>query len=182
MWPNGYFDGKRGTFYKRRQGTSSLGGANLSNNVAQISVGNFALGSHSVTATYAGDRNFSGSTSPALSEVVNPAATATALTSNANPTVVRSTVTFTATVSSVSAGSQSGTVNFYLDGISAVAASPVRAAITRGASSSIGVATGSALTSVRALSAITSSAGAGGKPGSQHRQPFHPALRKPSTM
>jgi Bacterial Ig-like domain (group 3)/FG-GAP-like repeat len=104
-------------------GSSSLGAANLSNNAAQISVANLALGSHSITASYAGDRNFAGSTSAALSEVVNPAPTSTVVTSNANPAVVKTTVTFTATVSSPSAGTQSGTVNFYLDGSSAAAAS-----------------------------------------------------------
>jgi hypothetical protein len=91
--------------------------------VAQISVGNFALGAHSITAAYAGDRNFSGSTSAALSEVVNPAATATVVSSSANPAVVKTNVTFTATVSSSSAGTQSGTVSFYLDGSSTAAAS-----------------------------------------------------------
>jgi large repetitive protein len=95
----------------------------LSNNVAQISVGNLALGSHSITATYAGDRNFAGSTSAALPETVNPAATSTVLTSNANPILVKSTVTFTATVSSSSPGTQTGTVSFYLDGSSTAAAS-----------------------------------------------------------
>lgn len=103
-------------------GANSLGAANLSSNVAQISVANFALGSHSITATYAGDRNFTGSTSAAVAEVVNSAATSTVVTSNANPAVVKSNVTFTATVSSSSAGTQSGTVNFYLDGSSTAAA------------------------------------------------------------
>ena len=104
-------------------GSSSLGVANLSNNAAQISVANLTLGPHSITASYAGDRNFAGSTSAALSEVVNPAATSTVVTSNANPTVVKTSVTFTATVSSPSAGTQSGTVNFYLDGSSTAVAS-----------------------------------------------------------
>jgi hypothetical protein len=104
-------------------GTSSLGSASLSNNVAQISVGNFAIGSHSITATYAGDRNFSGSTSAALSEVVNPALTSTVLTSSADPVLVKGTVTFAATVSSSSPGTPTGTVSFYLDGSSTAAAS-----------------------------------------------------------
>src|SRR5260370_28748468 len=88
-----------------------------------MSVGTFALVSHSITATYAGDRNFTGITSAALAEVVNPVATSTALTSSANAILVKSTVTFTATVSSSSLGAQTGTVNFYLDGSSAAAAS-----------------------------------------------------------
>lgn len=104
-------------------GAKSLGAANLSSNGAQISVTNFALGSHSITATYAGDRNFTGSTSAAVTDVVNPAATSTVVTTNANPLLVNSNVTFTATVSFSSAGTQSGSVNFYLDGSGTAAAS-----------------------------------------------------------
>jgi len=103
-------------------GPGSLGSANLSNNVAQISVASLALGSHSITASYAGDRNFGGSTSAALSEVVNPAATSAVVTSNADPAVINTNVTFMATVSSSSGGTQSGAVNFYLDGSSTAAA------------------------------------------------------------
>jgi len=104
-------------------GTTTLGSASLSNNVAQISVGSFAAGSHSITAKYAGDRNFAASVSTAVSETVNPAATSTALTSSANPSLVKTSVTFTAKVSSAVAGTQSGTVSFYLDGSSTAAAS-----------------------------------------------------------
>ncbi|HKW32657.1 MAG TPA: Ig-like domain repeat protein [Candidatus Acidoferrum sp.] len=104
-------------------GANSLGTANLANNVAQISVTNLALGSHSITATYAGDRNLAGSTSAALAEVVNPTATSTVVTSSANPALVNTTVTFTAAVSSSIAGTQSGTVSFYLDGSGTAAAS-----------------------------------------------------------
>jgi hypothetical protein len=103
-------------------GASSLGAANLSNNVAQISVANFTLGSHSIAATYGGDRNFTGSTSAALAEVVNPAPTSTVLTSSANPSLVKTTLTFTATVSSSIAGTQTGQMNFYLDGSTTAAA------------------------------------------------------------
>lgn len=103
-------------------GANSLGTANLSNNVAQISTANFTLGSHSITAAYAGDRNFTGSTSAALSEMVNPAATSTVVASSANPSLVKTNATFTATVSSSIVGTQSGQVNFYLDGSSTAAA------------------------------------------------------------
>jgi hypothetical protein len=104
-------------------GTTALGSANLSNNVAQISVGSFAAGSHSIKAKYSGDRNFAASTSTVVSETVNAAATSTALTSSANPSLVKTSVTFTAAVSSSVAGTQSGTVSFYLDASSTAAAS-----------------------------------------------------------
>ncbi len=72
---------------------------------------------HSITAVYVGDTNFTTSTSPAVSQVVNQASTTTTLTSDTNPSVSGETVTFTATVAATSpgTGTPTGTVNF-LDG------------------------------------------------------------------
>src|SRR5207302_607900 len=63
---------------------------------------------------YAGDGNFIGSTSAALSQVVNKAGTSTAVVSSGNPSVFGQSVTFTATVSVTSpgAGTPTGTVTF----------------------------------------------------------------------
>ena len=113
-------------------GSVSLGAVNLSNNVAQITVSNFAAGSHSISASYGGDRNFAGSTSSVVTEVVNPAATTTVISSSGNPVLAGATVTFTATVSSSIAGAQSGTVGFYFDGSGTAAAS---VAVSGGAAS-----------------------------------------------
>ena len=65
--------------------------------------------------------NFSGSTSTAFTQTVNPAGTQTAVTTSVNPTVSGQSVTFTATVSTVSpgAGTATGQVVFY-DGTTAV--------------------------------------------------------------
>ena len=72
---------------------------------------------HSITAVYANsDGNFSGSTSPVLTQVVNASgvATTTALTSSSNPSVFGGSVVFTATVARTSGtGTPTGTVNFY---------------------------------------------------------------------
>ena len=106
-------------------GSTSLGAANLSNDVAQISVSNFAVGSHSITGSYGGDRNFAGSASSALAETVNPAATSTVLSASANPVLAGASVTFKASVSSSVAGAQSGSVNFYFDGSGTAAANVV---------------------------------------------------------
>ncbi|MBA0086494.1 MAG: Ig-like domain repeat protein, partial [Acidobacteria bacterium Pan2503] len=100
------------TFY---DGVTSLGAANLSSNSAQLSVSNLAIGSHSITAKYAGDANFAGSTSPALSETVNPVTTTTALASSLNPASAGQGVAFTATVQAGAGNSATGTVTF-LDG------------------------------------------------------------------
>src|SRR5207248_2348552 len=83
-----------------REGTTSLGAAKVSNGMAVLSLGGLAVGTHMITAIYSGGGTFSGSTSPALSEVVNPAASAVSLASSLNPSQPGQNVALTATVSS----------------------------------------------------------------------------------
>ena len=75
-----------------------------------------SVGSHTITAAYSGDTNFTTSTGndSASPQVVNQASTTTTVGSAPNPSVFGQTVTFTATVTPVSpgAGLPSGTVNF----------------------------------------------------------------------
>ena len=64
-----------------------------------------------MTAVYSGDVNFTGSTSPAITQTVSPkTATTTVLSSSLNPSYVGQSVTLTATVAPSGA---SGTVTFY---------------------------------------------------------------------
>ncbi|HEV8614863.1 MAG TPA: Ig-like domain repeat protein [Methylomirabilota bacterium] len=60
---------------------------------------------HSITARYVGDTNFTSSDSTPLSQVVNPVATSTTLTSSPNPSTIGETITLTATVAAVSGAS-----------------------------------------------------------------------------
>jgi hypothetical protein len=54
-------------------GASTMGPGTLASDVATFSTSALVLGSHSITAVYAGDSNFAGSTSPALAmNVANP--------------------------------------------------------------------------------------------------------------
>jgi len=87
-------------------GTTTLGTSVLdSNGVATFSTSSLSVNAHSITAVYAGDSNFDGSTSAALSEVINQASSSTALNVDFNPALPSQTVTFTATVTDASAGS-----------------------------------------------------------------------------
>jgi len=93
-------------------GSAALGSAPVSNNAASFTTSTLAVGSHSITAVYGGDVNFTGSTSAALSQVVTKASTTTALLSSINPSVSGKSVTFTATVSSAG-GTPTGKVQFF---------------------------------------------------------------------
>src|SRR5439155_400115 len=103
------------TFY---DGLTSLGTGTLAvvNGLDQATFSTAALSvaSHTITASYGGDGNFTTSTSSAVSQTVNKAASSTSLTSSANPSVYGQSVTFTATVSATSpgAGTPTGTVTF----------------------------------------------------------------------
>ncbi len=81
---------------------------------ASCPTSSLAPGTHSITAVYSGDSNFYGSTSTALSQVVNKASTTTALSSGTNPSTYGTAVTFSATVTPIApaAGTPTGTITF----------------------------------------------------------------------
>jgi hypothetical protein len=81
---------------------------------ATCPISSLSLGTHQVTAAYNGDANFGTSASSAVNQVVNQAASGTALTSTANPSTLGQSVTFTATVTPTSpaTGTPTGTVAF----------------------------------------------------------------------
>lgn len=88
----------------------------ISGGQAVLAISTLAQGTHSITARYNGGPVFAMSTSPALSQVVNAAgaaSTTTTLTSSSNPATKGASVTFTATVTSSTAGSITGTVTFF---------------------------------------------------------------------
>jgi hypothetical protein len=87
---------------------------------AQFVTSSLAPGQHSVSATYSGDSNVSGSSGSLPSQVVNKPnlpATTTTVGSSLNPSTVGQMVTFTAVVSPGPAkGTPVGTVTFTIDG------------------------------------------------------------------
>jgi streptogramin lyase len=90
-----------------------LGNAVLDNaGQATLSV-SLGVGNHALTATYFG--NLPSSTSATVTETVNRAATAVALSPSSNPVATGKSVTFTATVTAVApgAGTPAGTVTFF---------------------------------------------------------------------
>ncbi|HKN74675.1 MAG TPA: glycoside hydrolase family 44 protein [Candidatus Acidoferrum sp.] len=108
-------------------GAAQIGTGTLnSSGSATFSTSGLAVGSHSVTAVYSGDSNFSTSTSAAVSVTVSaPAktATTTSLTASATQLSTGQSVTFTASAAAQSgSGTPTGSVIF-LDGQSQIGAS-----------------------------------------------------------
>src|SRR6267378_742288 len=101
-------------------GGTSVGTAILSGGRASVSTSSLAVGSHSITATYGGDANDTGSTSSPLTQTVNPASAANFSLSAtpASQTVVQgNSTTYTATVSAVNGFTE--TVTFSASGLPA---------------------------------------------------------------
>jgi poly(3-hydroxybutyrate) depolymerase len=96
------------------QNATVLGTGTLSNGSAKFTISTLKTGgSDSIKAVYAGDSNFSGSTSAFLSQVVDQANTATVVSASTNPINVGQTVTFTATVTPQYSGTVTGSVKFF---------------------------------------------------------------------
>jgi sugar lactone lactonase YvrE len=85
-----------------------------------------ALGTHTLTASYAGDANYGTTASNAITVVVQQGAATTSLQSSLNPQIVGQSVTLTATVTSVSPN-VTGTISF-TDGSASLGSAPVNAA------------------------------------------------------
>jgi hypothetical protein len=99
------------TFY---DGTTVLGIATLdSSGNATFATKALTLGAHSITAVYAGDASFTGSTSSAVTVTVSPATTTTTLTVSTAHPVLGQTITFTATVTGFNSTVNPETVTFY---------------------------------------------------------------------
>ncbi len=98
-----------------KEGGTTLGTDTLASAEASYTVSGLTAGQHSITAVYAGDANYVGSTSAALNQIVQKLTTTTTLTSSANPSLVGSSVTFTAAVSTGTSNTPTGTVAF-MDG------------------------------------------------------------------
>ena len=100
-------------------GTTTLGTANLRRGTAVLRASLLTVGSHSITATYGGDANFSSSASSPLTETIKQASTKTFVTSSEVKAPLDGPVTFTAFVADPPFGAKgaTGTVQF-MDGSS----------------------------------------------------------------
>jgi hypothetical protein len=97
-------------------GATSLGTAKVGANETATLTVTFPPGSQSIVATYGGDANDTGSASAPLALAVQIATTSSTVSSNLNPSVVLSSVTFSVKVSG-NGGVPTGTVTFSADGV-----------------------------------------------------------------
>ncbi|NYI46316.1 hypothetical protein BJ993_003396 [Nocardioides aromaticivorans] len=105
------------TFYA---GTDAIGSAPLSGGTAVLAVSDLAPGSYQLSARYAGDDDYRGSSSAPVSHTVIEGtavvATSTVLTSSTNPSTYGELITFRAEVSAADDSAPGGTVQFSVDG------------------------------------------------------------------
>ena len=98
-------------------GTQTVGTGQIdSTGNAVLNLPKVSGGSHSYSAIYSNDTNYSGGQSPAVPVVVATASTSISLTSSVNPATLNQTVVLTATVNST-VGTPTGKVAFQADGV-----------------------------------------------------------------
>jgi hypothetical protein len=92
-----------------KNGSAVLGTVALSGGQATYAIGTLNGGTHTIKAVYNGSSGY-GPSSASVFQIVEPAATATTLTSSLNPAPFGQTVTFTAVVTSAEAAIPAGKV------------------------------------------------------------------------
>jgi hypothetical protein len=113
-------------------GTTTLGTGSISSSVATLTISSLAVGTHSITAQYGGDSNYSVAVSTPVSQVVNKASSTIALASSLNPSTAGASVTLTATVTS----GATGTVTFQ-DGTTALGTGTINSGVATLTTSSL---------------------------------------------
>ena len=116
-----------------KDGASVLGTGTIAAGVATLATAALSTGPHNLTAVYAGDGNNAGSTSNALAQTVNVAASTTTLTASANPSTFGTSITLTATIGGAA---PSGTVTFK-DGASVLGTGTIAAGVATLATSTL---------------------------------------------
>jgi hypothetical protein len=108
-------------------GSTPLGTAPIKNGSASFSTTSLVVGAHSITAVFGGDFTFKTATSPAVTQVVNPAAKAGTTTTISGPatTTFGKATTFTASVNGTGSGTPGGTVTF-MDGSTPLGSAPLK--------------------------------------------------------
>jgi hypothetical protein len=121
--------GPTGTL-KFYDGTIAIGTGTLTGTTATFTTSALAVGSHSITAVWAGNSDFGAATSPAITQVVAAAETTTTVAASPNPGIAGAPVALTATVKlATGSATITGRVTF-TDGTTTLGTATVSAAGT----------------------------------------------------
>lgn len=100
-----------------KDGAIVIGTAPITGSSAILTTSGLSVGSHYITAVYSGDTNFTGSTSPPFTQLVNKGTVAIAASSTMNPATYGRNVTFDITLSGVNGVTPTGSVALTDDGL-----------------------------------------------------------------
>jgi hypothetical protein len=100
-----------------KDGASVLGSGTISGSSATFTTSALSVSSHSITAVYGGDSNYTGSSSPLLSQTVNKGTAAISGTSTLNPSAFGDSVTFNFMLTGVNGVTPSGSVALTNNGL-----------------------------------------------------------------
>ena len=117
-------------------GATVLGTGTIDFGVATLATSSLAAGTHSITAQYGGDSNYSAAVSTAVPQVVNLASSTVTLVSSLNPSTFGASVTLTATVTP----GATGTVTFH-DGATSLGTGTISSGVATLTTSSLAVGT-----------------------------------------
>lgn len=100
-------------------GTAQIGTGTLNAaGQATLTTSSLAVGPHTISVVYQGDTNYSGATSPAITQTVSQAQTSTIVSALPNPGIAGKAVAITATVQVIAgAATTTGTVTFTDNGV-----------------------------------------------------------------
>jgi hypothetical protein len=92
-------------------GATVLGTGNIAGGLATYTINTLSAGSHSITASFTGDSNYSSAVSPVVTQVITRTAATISLTSSLNPSTYGDAVAFTVTATGgAGLGTPTGTV------------------------------------------------------------------------
>jgi hypothetical protein len=92
-------------------GATVLGTGNIAGGVATYTINTLSAGSHSITASFTGDSNYSSAVSPVVTQVITRTAATISLTSSLNPSTYGDAVAFTVTATGgAGLGKPTGTI------------------------------------------------------------------------
>ena len=95
-----------------KNGSATLATVGLSSGKATYTTSSLTVGSHAITAVYAGNTDYAASTSSTLTEKVSAQTTSTTLSTSLNPAPYNKAVSFTAMVKASATGTPTGSVTF----------------------------------------------------------------------